>query len=215
MPAGFSKLFAVIRDHLGLNISAIDRRLFRKVYIKGASVRRCDGSCCRAGTTVTVEERDRVLANADLVKGSMTSRARRDPSSWFDKRTKRDADFTAGRTTDTRVKDGACVFFRDDGLCALQVAGEKGLGSPFALKPAICLLWPLCVEDRTLHVGHAWFTRRRECCAPVRAGSRSILQVMVPDEKLIKAMGRPSHSRGGGPPDQVSTESSPRRPPGS
>src|SRR4029453_8290583 len=104
----------------------LDGRLFSKVFMKGASVRRCDGSCCRAGTTVTVEERDKILANADLVKKSMTSRARRDPSLWFDRRTTRDDDFTAGRTTNTRVKDGACVFFRDDGLCALQVAGRKG-----------------------------------------------------------------------------------------
>ena len=200
MASGFSKLYAVIRDHLGLNIDSIDGRLFRRNFIKKASVRRCDGSCCRAGTTVTLPERDRILQHADLVKKSMTSRAKRDASLWFDKRTKRDADFTAGRTTSTRVKDGACVFYRDDGLCALQVAGEKGLSSPFALKPSVCLLWPLCVQDRALQVGYAWFTRRRECCAPVRSGSKSILQVIVPDEKLIKAMGRPAHSRGGGPP---------------
>lgn len=205
MPSGFSKLYTVIRDHLGLNIESVDGRLFRKLFIKKASVRRCDGSCCLAGTTVTVDERDAILAHADIVKQAMTSRARRDPSLWFDKRTTRDADFTAGRTTSTRVKDGACVFFRDDGLCALQVASEKGLKSPFALKPAVCLLWPLCVQDRKLQVGYAWFTRRRECCAPVRSGDRTILQVMVPDEKLIQAMGRPSHSRGGGPPPPEST----------
>ena len=205
MPSGFAKLFSVIRDHLGLNVEIADKRLFRKVFVKGASVRRCDGSCCRAGTTVTLPERDKILAHADLVKSSMTSRARRDASLWFDKRTTRDADFTAGRTTSTRVKDGACVFYRDDGLCALQVASEKGLSSPFALKPSVCLLWPLCVQDRKLQVGYAWFTRRRECCAPVVSGHKSILQVMVPDEKLIKAMGRQSHSRGGGPPRPEST----------
>ena len=205
MPSGFSKLYGVIRNHLGLNITAIDNRLFRKLFVKGASVRRYDGTCCLTGTTVTVKERDRILAHAELVKGSMTSRARRDPSLWFDKRTKRDPDFTAGRTANTRVKDGACVFYRDDGLCALQVAGEKGLKSPFALKPAVCLLWPLCVQDRKLHIGYAWFTRRRECCAPVRSGSLTILQVMVPDEKLIREMGRPGYSRGGGPPRQEST----------
>ena len=55
--------------------------------------------------------------------------------------------------------DGACVFLRDDRLCALHVAGEKELGTPFKLKPAICLLWPLCVVDGELDVGYASFTQ--------------------------------------------------------
>ena len=37
MPSGFSKLYAVIRDHLGLNLDSIDGRLFRKLFVKGAS----------------------------------------------------------------------------------------------------------------------------------------------------------------------------------
>src|SRR5262249_55568377 len=105
-----------------------------------------------------------------------------------------------GRSASTRVIDGACVFYRDDGLCALQTAGEKELSNPYALKPAVCLLWPLAVQDRTLEVGYAWYTRRQECCAPVRSGSRSILQVVRPDERLIRTLSRPGCSRGGGPP---------------
>lgn len=195
----FARLFAVIRDHLGLHVSGIDPRVARKLFVKGASVRRCDGTCCRAGTTVSVEERDRILAHARVVSDAMTSRVRLDPSGWFEKRTARDADFTAGRSTNTRVADGACVFYRDDGLCALQVAGGRDLDSPYSLKPAVCLLWPLCVQDGALEVGYAWFTRRRECCAPVRRGAKPILDVIVPDEALIRQMARPGNSRGGGP----------------
>lgn len=196
----FSRLYAVIRDHLGLNVEGINGRVTRKIFVRGASVRRCNGACCRGGTTVSVDERDRILANAEVVASAMTSRARRSPSRWFERRTEADRDFTAGRTTNTRVLDGACVFYRDDGLCALQVAGRKDLGSPYALKPAVCLLWPLCVQDGELEVGYAWFTRRRECCAPVHRGVKTILDVVVPDERLIRAMARPGNSRGGGPP---------------
>ena len=82
--------------------------------------------------------------------------------------------------------DGACVFLRDDRLCALHVAGEKELGTPFKLKPAICLLWPLCVVDGELDVGYASFTRRKECCAPVRDGARTIYDVIGPDDASIR-----------------------------
>jgi len=199
MNVGWARLRQVIRDHLGLNVERIHPRVHRKLFMAAASVRRCDGSCCRGGTTLTIEERDRVLAHAGIVGASMTSRVRNRPSRWFGRRIVPDPDFTAGATTTTRVVNGACVFYRDDGLCALQVASEKSLSSPYALKPAVCMLWPLCVQDRTLEVGYAWFTRRRECCAPVRSGQRTILQVISPDEKLIRAMSKKSHSRGGGP----------------
>jgi len=195
----FTRLFAVIRDHLGLNVSCVGPRVHRKVFIGRASVRNCNGQCCRGGTTVSLEERDKILANAAIVREAMTSTARNDPARWFSGRSKKDLDFTCGSTTSTRVAAGACVFYREDGLCALQVAGADRLGSPYALKPAVCLLWPLAVEDCTLDVGYAWFTRRRECCAPVRKGEKTILQVIVPDEQLIKRMSRPGHSRGGGP----------------
>ena len=200
MAATLTRLFAVIRDHLGLNVAGIDPRVTRRMFVKDASVRQCNGACCRGGTTASLDERDRILANAGVVGEAMTSRARRAPARWFDRKVERDEDFTAGRTTNTRVVDGACVFYRTDGLCALQVAGEKALGSPYALKPAVCLLWPLCVQDRELDVGYAWFTRRRECCSPVRKGDRTILEVIVPDERLIRSMARPENSRGGGPP---------------
>ncbi|HET9481357.1 MAG TPA: DUF3109 family protein [Candidatus Polarisedimenticolia bacterium] len=193
-------LLPVLRDRLGFNVSGIHPRLARPLYRKDATVRKCDGSCCLGGTSVSVHERDRILRHAGIVSAEMTSSARRDASRWFGARTTKDEDFTAGRATFTRVADGGCVFLRNDRLCALQVAGDRNLGNPYALKPAVCILWPLCVQDRTLEAGYAWFTRRRECCAPVRDAARTILQVMAPDEKLIRNISRPGASHGGGPP---------------
>lgn len=200
MRSTVSRLYEVIRDHLGLNVSWVDRRLTRRIFQGRASVRRCNGRCCAGGATVSLAERDRVLAHAHVVAEAMTSRARRRPDRWFGTRTARDEDFTAGRTTETRVLGGACVFYRSDGLCALQIAGQRGLGAPYALKPAVCILWPLCVQDRTLQVGYSWFTRRRECCAAVRTGRRTALDVVAPDGQLIAQLTRPEWSRGGGPP---------------
>jgi len=200
--SGFERLYTVIRDHIGLNVSRLHPSVMRKLFLPRATVRRCDGRCCRGGTTVSLDERDRILSHAALVGEAITSRARRDPSRWFGRRITVDADFTTGRSTTTRVLDGACVFYRADGRCALQVAGAARLSSPYTLKPAVCLLWPLAVQDATLEVGYAWYTRRRECCAPVRGGQRTILQVISPDERLLRAMSRPENSRGGGPPSR-------------
>jgi len=194
-----SRLYKVIREHLGLHVTGIDSRVTRRLFTPGASVRNCNGLCCRTGATVSLDERDKVLSHSRIVAGAMTSNARSDPSRWFGKRTTKDADFTSGRTINTRVVDGTCVFYRNDGMCALQVAGSR-MRDPYALKPAVCLLWPLCVQDRTLEVGYAWFTRRRECCAPSRAGARTILQVIGPDAELICGMSSAGRSRGGGAP---------------
>jgi Protein of unknown function (DUF3109) len=201
MKSGLERIFRVARDHLGLNVSRLHPRLARKLYIRGASVLRCNGHCCLGGTTVSVAERDAILAHAKIVAGAMTSRARKDPSRWFGKRLTRDEDFTVGRATFTRVMDGACVFYRSDSLCALQVAGEKSLRRPYALKPSVCILWPLAVRKGALEPGFGWLTRRRECCAPLRdGGERTLLKVISPCEKSLQRMAHPRNSRGGGPP---------------
>jgi len=195
-----NRLLTVVKKHLGLNILRIHPRVTSRLYEPRANVRNCDGSCCSHGTTLTIHERDAILARAKTVEAYMTSRVRRRPERWFGKRVTVDDDFTAGRTLTTSVVEGRCVFYRKDGLCALQVAGKEKLKNPYALKPAVCLLWPLCVYNKTIDIGVADFTHRRACCAPRREGSRTILQVIGRDESLIRGMSRKGRSRGGGPP---------------
>jgi len=194
----FDKLYSVVRDHLGFNVTKVSPRFHKKIFVSGASVRNCNGKCCMHGTTASVKERDKILRHADIVSAEMTSRARHDKKRWFWKKPFEDDDFVAGKGVYTKTIDGACVFLRDDKLCALQIASKKHLGNDYALKPSVCLLWPVSVADHTLQVGFASFTRRRECCAPVREGDRTLLQVMVPDQKLITTMARKRNSRGGG-----------------
>lgn len=194
------RLFAIVKKHLGFNVEKIHPRVLRRLYEPRASVRNCDGSCCSHGTTVSVRERDAILARRKTVAAFMTSRARRRPERWFNKRVSADDDFTAGSTLTSAVVGGRCVFYRKDGLCALQVAGERRLSDPYALKPAVCLLWPLCVHNKTIDIGVADFTHRRACCAPRRTGRRTVLEVIGPDASLIRGMSRKGRSRGGGPP---------------
>ena len=67
----------------------------------------------------------------------------------------------------------------------------------------MCLLWPLCVVDGELDVGYASFTRRKECCAPMRDGARTIYDVIGPDDASIRMMARPENTRGGAPASQL------------
>ena len=192
------KLFGVVRDHLGLRVRGVHARFLRKAYVRLASVERCNARCCLGGTTVSEVERDRVLRHAGIVSEEMTSRARDDSSRWFGKRLSKDPDFVVGRSTFTRVIDGACVFLRDDGGCALHVAGERHLGHAYALKPSVCLLWPLAVNKGRLEVGFGHLTHRRACCAPVRhGGRRTILEVVGSHAEKICEMERSGLSRGG------------------
>lgn len=195
------RLFAIIRDHLGMRVRGVHRRVSLPLYARDASVRRCDGSCCRHGSVASLDERDRVLSHAELVSQHMTSRVRKRPERWFEARVTRNPDYVCGKAVATRVLDGACVFLRADGLCALQVAAQSAKGASFALKPAMCLLWPLCVTDGKLDVGHAWYTRRKACCAPVRDGEQTIYEVIGPDDRSLRMMGRKESSRGGEAPD--------------
>ena len=198
----FVRMLPIIRDHLGLNVTGIHPQVLRPAYQPGTSVQQCDGSCCRRGTTLSTDERDRILRHAAVVSRAMTGPARRDPRRWFEKRSAPDNDFTSGASVNSRVVAGACVFYRKDGRCALQVAGAAHLGDPWALKPAVCILWPLCVQDGSLELGSAGFTKRRACCAPVQRGERVIAEVMEPDEKSFARMAAPRLSRGGGPPSR-------------
>jgi hypothetical protein len=192
-----SRLFTTIRDHLGMHVKRLHARMSWKVFQSGASVRNCDGSCCLKGSVASHDEYRRIMKHAKIIAPFMTSRARNKPGRWFEARVKKDPDYLCGKAVATRVLDGQCVFLRSDRLCALQMAGQEHLGTPFALKPAICLLWPLCVVDGELDVGYASFTRRRECCAPVRDGARTIYEVIGPDDASIRMMARPENTRGG------------------
>jgi hypothetical protein len=191
------ELLAVIRDHLGMRVTAVHPRAARRIFARGADVRRCDGSCCKRGSVASVRERDLILSHAALIAPHMTSSARDRTQRWFERRVADNPDYVCGKSVATRVTDGACVFLRSDKLCALQVAAESARMPSFALKPSMCLLWPIHVQDGQVDVGHAWFTRRKACCAPVRAGARTIAEVMSPDVELIRLIARPKHSRGG------------------
>jgi len=177
----FEGLLHLLRDRLSLDARRVASRFTRRIF-GGAALSRCDATCCKGGVAVSVVERDNILRHAGAVAGAMEASPRpgapTDPSRWFT-REKRDPDFLAGRSADTRVAAGSCVFLRADSLCAVHVASEKAAGHPYALKPAYCILFPICVEKGAVDVCRGSYTRKPDCCSPVREGSRTPASVMA------------------------------------
>ena len=182
-------LLTLVRDRLGLNASRIAPRLTRKIF-RRASLRRCDATCCKRGVVLSTVERDAILAHREGVIRTMEASPREgvapQRSDWFTGRVKKDPDFLCGRSLDTRVVAGACVFLRADRLCAVHIASEEALGHPYALKPAYCILFPLAVENGALDVCRGSYTRKPECCSPVRRGARTPIEIFATTIKRLE-----------------------------
>lgn len=155
-------------------------------------MRRCDATCCKGGVAVSVNERQAIFEHREAIAEAMEASPRRGvaPRSfdWFIRRDKRDPDFLVGRSVDTRVVNGACVFLRADRLCAVHAASEKACGHPYALKPAYCILFPLAVEKGALDVCRGSYTRRPECCSPVRHGTQSAVDLCSGTVELLETI---------------------------
>ena len=182
-------LLTLVRDRLGLNASRIAPRLTRKIF-RAAPLHRCHATCCRKGVTLSTEERDAILRHREAVARAMEASPREDVSprkfDWFTRRVKKDPDFLCGRSLDTRVAGSACVFLRADLLCAVHIASENALGHPYALKPAYCILFPLAVENGALDVCRGSYTRKPECCSPVRRGARTPIEIFATTIKRLE-----------------------------
>jgi Fe-S-cluster containining protein len=180
---GPGDLLRLVREKLGLNARRAALRLTRRIF-RRASLSRCDATCCKGGVSVSTLERDAIFAHREEVVLAMEASPRRGvaprSAAWFSSRVKRDPDFLAGRSVDTSVVAGACVFLRDDRLCAVHVASDRAAGHPYVLKPAYCVLFPLAVERGALDVCRGSFTRRPRCCSPVRDGTATPLQIYAP-----------------------------------
>ena len=138
---------------------------------------RCDGTCCRTGVLVDIEERDRILSHAALVRASMDPGQEHDPARWFEVKEATDGDFPSGRAVGTHVGPGGCVFLNARRLCVLQLATIAAAREGFDLKPFFCTAYPLTIVNATLTIDDADFTERPACCSTVPDGELSVIDV--------------------------------------
>lgn len=128
----------------------VDKRLIETRQSQRCRVEECQSWCCTGGVWVDRMEKERILANAELVKSHLPP-ARRDVATWFDGDIYEDSDFPSGQgegtqvVTDTSHRAGqTCVFLRpEDRRCALQAAAIENGQHPWTLKPYYCALHPI------------------------------------------------------------------------
>jgi hypothetical protein len=155
----------------------VDPALLARRFAAGAALRRCDGTCCGAGVTVDLRERDRVLAHVDLVRRVMTPGQETDPMQWFAPGDRPDGDVPSGRATHTRVKATGCVFLDAERRCSLQKASQAN-GNGLDLKPFFCRAYPITVcKGELLIDSDADEHRRPQCCGATPGGPQTIFDV--------------------------------------
>lgn len=153
--------------HLGQ--LTIHRSIFAQRFAADCATSRCDASCCALGVLVDAGERDRILAEAERVRGLMTPEQDHDATHWFAREERKDRDFPSGRASHTRAGREGCVFLDAERRCTLHRAG---------LKPFFCTIFPLTVADAVLLLeAETDGLSRATCCAPVPQGPLTVFDV--------------------------------------
>lgn len=129
-------------------IDAIDTGIFHHRYFSAClSCTFCGHSCCHWGVDVDAENVERIMARADEIEAHLGIGRER----WFTGEWEEIPDYPGGRSTRTRVENGACVFQnRATGACRLHgYALDKGFDY-HEIKPLISSLFPLSFGDGVL-----------------------------------------------------------------
>jgi hypothetical protein len=138
--------------------------LFTLGYSQGCGPSACTSTCCRRGAYVDVRERERVLAHADLIRPHMDQTQTRDPTQWFEREEKLDADYPSGSCVGTAEVNGKCAFLNERGWCSLQVAATAAGMHKWALKPSYCVLYPIEILDNVVKLDFR-LENQQACCS--------------------------------------------------
>lgn len=113
----------------------------------------CKGACCVFGVWVDEREMEDILENAALIAPHMPPGSE-SPADWFASYEDKDefspsklVVHTAVETIPEHYGGTACVFWRSDAKCALQVAAVANGLHPWRFKPYYCILHPLDLDD--------------------------------------------------------------------
>jgi Fe-S-cluster containining protein len=129
-------------------IQRVDPAIFRRRYFGHClACGFCGDACCQHGVDVALEERDRILAQADALEPLVGLPRDR----WFVPGAQADADFPGGAATRTAVVDGGCVFLRRATRgCALHAHALARGEDYHAIKPMVSALFPVTFGGGTL-----------------------------------------------------------------
>jgi Fe-S-cluster containining protein len=114
-------------------------------------------ACCQHGADVLRSEKSAILRRASEISSVLKPEWKK-PESWFDERDPEViseepfVDVVRTGTTDLDVDNSGCIFLNHDGDrgCGLHAAALKHGFDPAEIKPSVCRLYPLSVDDGRL-----------------------------------------------------------------
>jgi Fe-S-cluster containining protein len=173
-------------------VRSVDGDIFRLSFVTDCFQHRClcrdDGdrprpdACCQHGSDVLLPEKAAILRRATEI-ASVLKPQWRDPETWFDEREPGTTDeppfepIIRTRTTELDVEDSGCVFLENTGTrgCGLHLAAIRHGFDPSEIKPSVCRLYPLSLDEGRLGLSDDF---DRYSCA--NSGSTSLYTVMRP-----------------------------------
>jgi hypothetical protein len=155
----------------------VNRSVLETRYPSECSPAHCNGSCCGLGVLVDADQRDQILAHAELIQRAMDESQDRDPAGWFEATEVDDPDFPSGRAVGTRVRDDRCVFLDSARRCALQTATIAAARPGFDLKPFFCTAFPVTITAGALWIDELCLEMPARCCRPAETGPLGVLDV--------------------------------------
>lgn len=122
--------------------------------MKRCKLEECHGACCVFGVWVDKREVTDIINNAALIIPWMPEDSV-GPGEWFAPVEDDDKNSPTGKVIHTAVENHlehyggtACVFWRADAKCALQVAAIENKMHPWRFKPYYCILHPLDQDEQ-------------------------------------------------------------------
>jgi hypothetical protein len=132
----------------------INPRMFKAEPMRRCRLDECHGACCVFGVWADQREMEDILANAALIQPYMPA-GTENPADWFASYEDQDefspsklVVHTAVETKEEHYGGTACIFWRSDAKCALQVAGQENGLHPWRFKPYYCILHPLDLDEK-------------------------------------------------------------------
>lgn len=162
----------------------VSQKLLDARYAHGCGFFNCDGRCCHdCEPYVGTDERDKILANKDIVIKHMETWQVRDSEEWFLKEECHDSDFPTGRYVVIKFKDGACPFLDGKGLCGLQKSAMLEGLPKYHLKPFFCGAFPITLDQGLLTIHDR--QEKEDCCFKTPGGPRKAIDVCSEELELV------------------------------
>lgn len=166
---------------LKLLIMDINPRMLKSEPLRRCELGECRGACCLHGVWLDLAEWENIQAHEQEIRRCMDRNRHLELSNWVEGQVEADLFSKSGQVIHTRVVKTqhhyggtACLFWRRDAKCALQVAAESAKLHPWAWKPFYCILHPLDLDDEGCITLDKTTELESEAASCLRPADRSI-----------------------------------------